>query len=167
MGRYLDIAKAVADDLDGYGGYELNELNEKSPPNTKQRSEAPALAGIMSDIPPFWEQGVAVLFEVGTPEAYPDEQWEVLRRDAYSFLRTWGAQAHRLGWMEIDLFAVHRTQPWQRLDSMGLIPLLGGRSIVAMTENKAAIKTATGGTLTYYRRRPPYPGEVCLVWDLK
>ncbi len=167
MGRYLDIAKAVADDLDGYRGNELNELNEESPLSTKQGSEAPARAESASDIPFSWEQGVAALFEVGTPGAYPDERWEVLRRDAYSFLRTWGAQAHRLGWTVSDLFVVHRTHPWARLDSMGLVPLLGGRPIVAMTENEAAIKTASDGTLTYHRKKPPYPGEICFVWDLK
>lgn len=98
--------------------------------------------------------------------AWKPEQWRVLQEDAHSFLRTWGAQAHRLGWMELDLFAVHRTHPWARLDCMRLIPLLGGRSIAAMTENEAAIKTATGGTLTYRRKKPPYPGECCLIWEL-
>ena len=50
---------------------------------------------------------------------------------------------------------------------MGLVPLLGGRPIVAMTETEAAIKTATGGTITYRRKKSFYPEECCLVWDLK
>ncbi len=122
---------------------------------------------ILGGVPGAWGQGVADLLAMPPHPAWEPEQWEVLHRDAYSFLHTWAAQVHRLGWTELDLFAVHRTHPWARLDSMGLVPLLGGRSIAAMTGTEAAIKTATGGTLTFYRRKPPYPGEVCLVWDLK
>ena len=126
------------------------------------KSPLPSLDGV----PEVWTEGVVRLLAMPPHSTWEPERWRVLQDDVYGFLLTWGAQAHLLGWMELDLFAVHRTHPWARLDSMGLVPLLGGRSIVAMTETEAAIKTGSGGTLTYYRRKPPYPSEVCLIWEL-
>ncbi len=66
--------------------------------------------------------------------------------------REWAGQAHRLGWEVADLFGVHPTKPTVRFDCMGLVPLLRGRAVVALTDDSAAIKTASGGSLTF--RRP-------------
>ena len=49
---------------------------------------------------------------------------------------------------------------------MGLVVLLKGRPVLALTEHSAAIKTASGGSLTIQRRAAP-PIEQCLVWKLK
>lgn len=154
MGRYLDIAKTVIGESDAHRGYEKNELSELSPP-----------AGVVGGVPVSWDRGVAALLKMDAPLAYPHERWGALRRDAYSFLRTWGAQAHRLGWISADLFAVHCRAPWARVDSMGLIPLLHGRKIMALSSDQAAIKTGSGRTL-YYRKPLPYPTECCMVWEL-
>ncbi len=154
MGRYLDIAKAAISDSDGYRGCERSEISEKSP-----------AAGVVGGVPVSWDRGVAALFKMDAPLAYPDERWGTLRRDAYSFLRTWGAQAYRLAWISADLFAVHCRAPWARVDSMGLIPLLHGRKVVALVEDQAAIKMGSGSTL-YYRKPLPYPTECCMVWEL-
>ena len=154
MGRYLDIAKAATGESDAHRGHERNELNEVWPP-----------VGAVDDVPVSWDRGVAAIFKMDAPLAYPNERWWALRRDAYSFLRTWGAQAYRLGWISADLFAVHCRAPWARVDSMGLIPLLHGRKIVALAEDQATIKTGSGRTL-YYRKPLPYPTEYCMVCEL-
>ncbi len=75
------------------------------------------------------------------------------------------AQAHRLDWDGLDLFGAHPTAPVARMDAMGLVPLLSGRPVVALSTDEAAIRTPSGGTLTYRRHRPPPAGR-CLVWDL-
>ena len=144
----------------------VEDTPHKTPLPTTDKTDRSPLLGL-DGVPGAWGQGVADLLIMPPHPAWKPEHWRVLQDDAYSFLRTWGAQAHLLGWTAPNLFAAHRTHPWARVDSMGLVPLLGGRSIAAMTESEAAIKTASGGTLTFYRRKPPYPGEVCLVWDLK
>ncbi len=66
----------------------------------------------------------------------------------------------------MDLFGAHRTKPRVRLDCAGLVLLLQGRPVAAITEDSAAIKTASGGSLTFRRRAAP-PVEQCLVWKLK
>ncbi len=97
--------------------------------------------------------------------AWPDEAWKTLQDDTRRFLQEWAAQAHRLGWQALDLFGVHATAPVTRLDCIGLVPLLGGRSALALTEDSAVIKTASGGALTFRRHESPPAGR-CLIWDL-
>ena len=48
---------------------------------------------------------------------------------------------------------------------MGLVPLLNGRPVLAITEDSAAVKTASGGSLTF-RRHKASPAEQWLVWKL-
>ncbi len=48
---------------------------------------------------------------------------------------------------------------------MGLVPLLNGRPVLALTEDSAAIKAASSATLTF-RRHKASPAEQCLVWKL-
>ncbi len=48
---------------------------------------------------------------------------------------------------------------------MGLVPLLRGRPVVALTEVSAAIKTASGGSLTCRRHGSPPAGRR-LIWEL-
>ncbi len=49
---------------------------------------------------------------------------------------------------------------------MGLVPLLKGRPVLALTDDSAVIKTASGGTLTF-RHRAASPVARCLVWELR
>jgi hypothetical protein len=47
-----------------------------------------------------------------------------------------------------------------RYDAMGLLWLLEGRSVVALTENSATIKIAHDRTLTYWRHHKPAFGPL-------
>jgi hypothetical protein len=49
---------------------------------------------------------------------------------------------------------------------MGLVPLLGGRPVIALTEDAVGIRAGSGGTQTFRRHRSPPPGR-CLVWELE
>ena len=113
----------------------------------------------MKDRAPFC--GRAVLHP---RNAWSDEKWNTLREDALRFVREWAGQAHRLGWGSLDLFGVHPTKPTVRVDCMGLVLLLQGCPVAAITEDSAVIKTASGGSLTF-RRHKAAPTEQCLVWE--
>jgi hypothetical protein len=88
------------------------------------------------------------------PAAVDHDRWLQAREDAGAFLETWGEQAAALGWTAEDLFGLHPTVPMARHDAMGLVWLLRGRPVVAMTESTATIKSPTGGLVTYYRGTP-------------
>ena len=51
---------------------------------------------------------------------------------------------------------------------MGLVLLLRGRELAALTATEAVIRTRTGARQTYRRKPcdPLHPAERCLVWEL-
>jgi hypothetical protein len=51
---------------------------------------------------------------------------------------------------------------------MGLVLLLQGDEIAALTATEAVIRTPTGAHQTYRRKAadPLHPAERCLVWEL-
>ena len=103
-----------------------------------------------------------------TASSYPERAWTQLLADAERFLDRWGFQAARLGWPAWELFGCHRHAPWGRIQGMGLVLLLRGRELVAVTAAEAVIRTRTGARQTYARklRDPLHPSERCLVWEL-
>jgi hypothetical protein len=69
----------------------------------------------------------------------------------------WGKQAEALGWTARDLFGLHQppAKPHpsysrlSRYDETGLVWLLKGREVVALTEAMASIKGTTGNITVY------------------
>ena len=78
------------------------------------------------------------------PRTYPAHAWQQLIVDAERFLDDWAAQAHRLGWPAWELFGCHRRAPWGRIQGMGLVLLLRGDEIAALTVSEAVIRTPHG-----------------------
>jgi hypothetical protein len=115
-----------------------------------------------------WVAGVSRLSAMLPARTYPAHAWQQLIVDAERFLDGWAAQAHRLGWPDWELFGAHRRAPWGRIQGMGLVLLLRGDEIAALTETEAVIRTRTGAHQTYRRRPadPLHPTERCLVWEL-
>jgi hypothetical protein len=76
----------------------------------------------------------------------------------------WAARAEALGWGPLDLFGCNRDKPFARISQAGLLWLLEGRKLHALTADTAAIATPSGGKLTYYRRQLETGGV--LAWQL-
>src|SRR5262249_1048698 len=80
--------------------------------------------------------------------------------DGKTFLAKWGEQAQALGWTAKDLFGLVRVPDnakpsfnrLSRYDETGLIWLLDGRRVVALTEGTAAIQNPATASITMYRR---------------
>jgi TubC N-terminal docking domain len=115
-----------------------------------------------------WVAGVTRLGAMPPPSTYPEQAWRQLIVDAERFLDSWAAQAVVLGWPDWELFGCHRRAPWGRIQGMGLVLLLHGRELAALTATEAVIRAETGAHQTY-RRKPHDPlhsAERCMVWDL-
>ncbi len=170
MGRYLDMAKALKGHSSPGLWYETNELNEITPQGETWGAAAASTKIVLLHCPPgvpvAWAQGVADLLAMAPPASYPPDAWTALREDAYHFLRHHAAQAHALGWTALDLFGVHAIKPFERLDCAGLILLLNGARVVALSDTEAPIEKSNGSRLTF-RRRAVESDEVCPVWGLK
>jgi hypothetical protein len=102
------------------------------------------------------------------PHHWPAPRWPQFIVDADSFCRDWAENAFALGWADWELFGCHRRAPWGRIQGMGLVLLLQGEEIAALTATKAVIRTSTSARQPY-RRKPADPlhrAERCLVWEL-
>jgi hypothetical protein len=110
--------------------------------------------------PAEWHAILAGLEQRSWPDWLGPDRWEALLSDAENFLSRWGAAAHALGWTALDLFGVHPTVPASRFDLMGLLPLVQGGAVIAMTEDGATLRRETGAVLNY--RRCTAPGAVLI-----
>jgi hypothetical protein len=147
----------------------------------KKRGHTPSPCGPLWPLPGFlrvsapegvpaeWIQGVALLRDAPAPRGYPQHAWQQLIPDGERFLERWGAQAASLGWQGWELFGCHRRAPWPRMQGMGLLLLLRGNELAALTDSEAVIRTQTGARQTHRRKPfdPLHPAERCLIWELR
>jgi hypothetical protein len=140
------------------------------------RAEAEAIArremvaGLYDDMQPrdpvSYASALAVL-RAYCPACVPEDRWHQAIVDAKAFTSKWGAQAQAFGWTERELFGLpdvpDKPRPsYQRLsryDQTGLVWLLQGRRVVALTKGTAGIETANG-TVVYRRYNKPALGPL-------
>jgi hypothetical protein len=115
-----------------------------------------------------WTAGVARLAEMPPPRSYPANAWQQLIGDAELFLDDWAPQAAALGWPAWELFGCHRRAPLARIEGMGLLLLLHGDPLAALTADQAVIRRPSGAHQTWRRKAadPLLAAERCLVWEL-
>jgi hypothetical protein len=95
--------------------------------------------------------------EYHQPDFVNVADWQRAVDDGRRFVVQWGEQAAALGWTAEDLFGLHDPpdQPGltyrrlSRYDVIGLIWLLHGRPVVALTADRAVIDRVDGQT--FYR----------------
>jgi hypothetical protein len=110
----------------------------------------------------------AAAFEAGCPDLVPAERWRQAVEDGRAFLARWGDQAEALGWSPRDLFGLpkppEKPHPsysrLSRYDETGLVWLLQGRDVLALTDSIAGIENSTGNITTYRRHNQPALGPV-------
>jgi hypothetical protein len=113
------------------------------------------------EAPAEWHAILAKLKERAAPNWMMPDRWEVLLHGAERFLDRWSSTGHAMGWTALDLFGIHPTRPAIRFDVMGLLLLLQGGDVVALTVEGASIRRHSGALLRFSR---PSPGGV-LLWE--
>ena len=113
-------------------------------------------------------QSVFAALRERCPDHIEDRRWLGAIQDSQRFLVEWGEQAEALGWTAHDLFGLHEVpanphptyQRLSRYDQTGLVWLLQGCPVVALTEVTAAIKMPTGSIVAYHRHNKPAYGPL-------
>jgi hypothetical protein len=166
--------KGQQDQLVGFGHLEAASVQNRASGVQKSAGEPldwqrAARIPASGHVPVDWTVGVALLRQASAPHGYPQHAWRQLILDAARFVDDWAAQAAVLGWPAWELFGCHRRAPWGRIQGMGLVLLLKGNEIAALTATEAVIRTGTGARQTYRRKPadPLLPAERCLVWELQ
>jgi hypothetical protein len=124
-------------------------------------------AGIVefeAGIPTTWAEGFARLDPNHAPTGVPLKRWRQFVGDVGLFLECWAGKAAALGWGPEDLFGAHPRKPFERIDYLGLLWLLNGARVIALTEDTAAVEMANGARQSY-RRKPYFAGRV-IAWEL-
>jgi hypothetical protein len=128
-------------------------------------AERAAIVEYDGGAPREWAEGFTLLDRARPPDHVPQRRWLRFIDDCGAFLDgSWPAKAVALGWGAPDLFGCDRHKPFVRVDRLGLLWLLNGRTIVAITADSATIATSNSGRLNY-RRAPDCPGRV-VAWSL-
>ena len=131
------------------------------------RAEAEAIArremvaGVYDDMqaardPGSYASALAAL-RANRPAYVDAADWQQAIEDGHRFVSKWGNQAEALCWAPADLFGLHtppekpapKYRRLSRYDQTGLIWLLHGRPVIALTETAATILAPGGANLTY------------------
>jgi hypothetical protein len=127
-----------------------------------RRGEAETTA---DGLPPEWA-GFARLDPDVPASDFPLKRWAQLIDDVGAFLDSgFAAQAAALGWTTLDLYGCDDCRPYARIDQAGLLILLNGDRVLALTADCATIETARGGRLTFRKTSDQARGRV-LIWDV-
>jgi hypothetical protein len=129
--------------------------------------ERAAIVQFDGNILRVWAEGFARLRPDRPPRGVPAQRWLRFVDDTGLFLDSpFCVSAAAFGWGPYDLFGCDRDRPVARINHLGLLWLLDGGRIMALTDNIATIKTSSGSILTYRRRAGNEPSRV-LAWELQ
>ncbi len=127
-------------------------------------SERAAIVEFDGEAPREWAEGFARLDCAHAPADVSPARWRRFIDDCGRFLDEWAAKAAALEWGPLDLFGCNKDKPFARIDQAGLLWLLNGHRVAALTRDVAVVEMRSGVRQTY-RRRSTQPGRV-LAWEL-
>jgi hypothetical protein len=173
------IARSRSERPQAYERNERNERNERSggedgvisfnslagSDEKDNLDERAALVEEGAGVPREWAEGLSRLDPNHPPGDVPLRRWQCFVDDVGRFLDSqFCAVAVALGWGPHDLFGCDARKPFARIDQAGLLWLLNGNKLVALSENTVAIEMPTGARQTYR----PKPAELTrvLAWEL-
>jgi hypothetical protein len=159
--------------LGGLGGTHpaiRREDSSRIAPPTPPKVPKPPKATRFGEGPPNLSRYVRVFAALceRAPDHVEPGRWQQAIEDGRRFLAQWGEQAEALDWTASDVFGLHEvpanphpsSQRLSRYGCTGLIWLLQGCPVIALTEKTAAIQSPSGSITTYPKNRKPAFGPV-------
>jgi hypothetical protein len=171
MSRYLEKLHSLKSGK--FSGPHEDELTKLTEPYFPTADGSSVSFGSLQSDPQgkIWKsesryERIADALESGCPDLVPVARWQQAVGDGRRFLSRWGEQAEALGWTARDLFGLQTPPPkphpsysrLSRFDETGLIWVLQGREVVALTETTASIRGAVGNITIYRKHNKPALG---------
>jgi hypothetical protein len=164
MGKYLDVLKRA--DAQGESR-DISDQSDRSCPPGRQNTDFGRFCRFGRAPKPYCQAAIQAL-ECKCPAYVNHQRWRQAIHDARQFIFEWGNRAETLGWTARDLLGLHRVpaQPsanydrLSRYDQTGLVWLLGGRPVVALTVDSASIQHTSGAITIYRKSNKPAFGPV-------
>lgn len=158
MGRYLEILRLAEAEI---ARRDKSAQTDRSPPSIARRVDFGRFRRFGRKSPEL-ANALAAL-ERRCPDRVGLKDWQQAVTDGRRFIAEWGDQACALNWSAVDLFGLHEVPNYpaanycrlSRNDETGLIWLLRGRLVVALTEATAAIEHGEGVVTIYRRNNKP------------
>jgi hypothetical protein len=122
---------------------ETDQLAQVEDDNSERQTSAAEL----HDVPEPFAEAFATI-QAAPPADVPQRRWEMFVEDSRHFLNAWGKQAANLGWSITDLFALDPAKPMERYDRQGLLWMVKGEEVTALSSTEARLS----GGLAYYRK---------------
>jgi hypothetical protein len=125
--------------------------------------ERAALIEYGAGVPREWAEGYARLLRLPCPTGITPERWMQIIDDGGYFIDRWAVMAAQLGWTTREVFGISPKAPDHRLDMSGLVPLLTGQKVLALTAEAATIDA---GRQTSLRIFPRIDDGAVPVWEM-
>jgi hypothetical protein len=162
MGKYLDIIRKV-EQARAYDKNDINDQTHTAACDSRSVRNPQCDFGRISRFGRSFRE-----LERRCPNLVDYADWQQAIESGRCFLAQWGEQAESLGWTSCDLFGLAPVpdkpaanyRRLSRYDLTGLIWLLRGDPVVALTETTAAVRHATGNITTYRRFHKPALGPL-------
>jgi len=163
----IELVRAAKPDL-------LNLLQNKADETLTSRAdwgkaeeERASIIEFDGRTPRDWAEALARLDRANPPRDVPLARWQQFINDCGRFLdQGWANRAEALGWGPFELFGCDRKRPLARYDHMGLLWIIQGGRLVALTADTATIDDTRTGSLQTYRRVPIDLDRAVLAWEL-
>jgi hypothetical protein len=114
--------------------------------------ERAALVQYGAGVPREWAEGFARLDRSLPAKGFSPERWRRVLDDGGRFLDCWAGKAAALGWDTTSVFGVDAKAPTWRLDHAGLVVLIDGAEVTAITDRTARLRLRTGALQSYHRQ---------------
>lgn len=166
---YLKTFRQAVRDFENCEKSEISEISPPLAPPVVPSAPLISLNSLISHPAPSAESFARVFrtLERRCPDRVDQPRWRQAVADAERFLALWGERAAALNWSSEELFGLHRIPAsphpsysrLSRYDATGLIWLLEGRAVTALTDTTAAIQTRSGH-VTYRKHNKPALGPL-------
>ncbi|MEO5350413.1 MAG: hypothetical protein H7836_12300 [Magnetococcus sp. YQC-3] len=129
--------------------------------------ERAAICEFDGGLPREWAEGLAQLCTMPRPDDIDPCRWRSIVDAIAVFSDKWAVKAHSLGWSLEQVFGIHESAPFKRVDHLGLLAALAnpGVHLVGLDANTAVFQVGRHQAIQRLRRAEITTKEQRLIFE--